>query len=183
MTAPKDYILVGAIGGAIGLKGEVRLASFTADLTAIAGYGPLKTEDGREFEVLALRPNAKGLAARLSGVVTREAAEALKGLTLYVPRANLPCTEENDFYFTDLIGLAAMRPSGERLGEITGVENYGAGDLLVVRLDDGARVEFIPFTDSFVPHIDITARRAIIDIPADMFESLEPEGDANKARK
>ena len=118
-----DLILVGAFAGAVGLKGEVKLASFTAERAAIAGYGPLHAEDGRTFEILSLRPNSKGFAARVKGVETREQAEALARIALYLPRAALPPAEKEDYYVADLIGLEVLTANSETFGEIVAVQN------------------------------------------------------------
>ena len=160
----KNLILVGAFGAAVGLKGELRLASFTEIPEAIADFAPLLTEDGRKFEIASIRPQTKGLVARVKGVSTREAAEKLKGLALYVPREALPKPEaEDEFYHADLIGLAALLVSGETLGEVIAVQNFGAGDLLEIQLANEKRTVFVPFTNEIVPEVDLAGGRLIVN--------------------
>src|SRR5262249_59312072 len=102
-------VCLGQIGAAHGVRGEVRLRSFTSDPAAIADYGPLETEDGRVLEIEALRPAKDHFVARLSGVRDRDAASALTNAMLYVPRERLPQTQDPDeVYHADLIGLAAV---------------------------------------------------------------------------
>jgi len=129
--ARKDRVCVGAIAGAFGVKGEARLKSFTDDPGAIAEYGPLESEDGKRiFELDITRALKGGFAARLSGVKTREDAEALKSTRLYVPRERLPEPDEDEFYYADLIGLQIEDQDGTRIGRIKAVQDFGAGDML-----------------------------------------------------
>jgi 16S rRNA processing protein RimM len=161
---PGSRICVGAIAGAFGVAGEVRLKSFCADPAAIAAYGPLFTEDGsRSFKVRLTRPVAGGLGARLSGVATKEAADLLKGTTLWVPRDRLPSVGDDEFYHADLIGLPVQDTGGAPLGRVTAVHNHGAGDLLEVTGPEGARL--LPFTRAVVPTVDLSAGRIVADPP------------------
>ena len=183
---PKNnLILVGAFGSAVGLKGEVRLASFTEIPEAIADFKPLLTEDGRALEILSIRPQTKGLVARVKGVTTREAAEKLKGLALYVPRNALPKPEEEgEYYHADLIGLKAELVSGELLGEVIGVQNFGAGDLLEVQLASEKRAVFVPFTNDIVPAVDLAAGTLTVDPPAGLLDDASkqsPPDEENEA--
>lgn len=179
MTA-KDLILVGAFAGPVGLKGEVKLASFTADRAAIGRYGPLVAEDGRKFEILSLRPNSKGFAARVNGIDTREQAEALARVALYLPRAALPPADEEDFYVADLVGLEALTPNSETMGTIVAVQNYGAGDLLEVKLAGSERTIFVPFTRAVVPGVDLKAKHVVIITPKEFLEEAPaPEGEVS----
>lgn len=163
-----DLICVGAIAGAWGVKGEVRLKSFCAEPRAIAAYGPLFTEDGARSFAVTLGPAvAGGLAARLSGVTTREAAEALRGTRLCAPRAALPATAEDEFYHADLIGLPVYDPGGAELGRVAAVLNHGAGDILEVRRA-GAAALLLPFTRAAVPTVDLAARRIVADPPGEV---------------
>ncbi|MHA3915128.1 ribosome maturation factor RimM [Halovulum sp. GXIMD14793] len=167
------HICVGAIAGAFGVRGEVRLKSFCADPGAIADYAPLTTEDGgTSYEVTITRPIKNGFAARLSGVPTREAAEALKGTRLYAPRDRLPALPDDEFYHTDLIGLEVFDTGGARLGKVSAVHDHGAGDLLEVSF--GGKSVLLPFTQEAVPTIDLTAKRAIIDPPDGLFDEGKP---------
>ena len=163
---PADRVCVGAIAGSFGVKGEVRLKSFCTEPAAIATYGLLFTEDGsRSFTITLTRPVAGGLGARLSGVATKEQADALKGTSLYAEREKLPPTGEEEFYHADLIGLDAFDPGGASLGAVRAVHNHGAGDLLELAGPTLASPLLVPFTRVAVPTVDLIARRIIVDLP------------------
>jgi 16S rRNA processing protein RimM len=167
-----DLVLLGRVSDAHGLKGEVKIASFTANPLDLAAYGPLTAASGARFEVLEIRGFKAGtVIARLKGVSDRDAAEALKGTELFVPRAALPETDDGEFYHSELIGLAATSPEGEKLGEIVGVHNFGAGDLLEVRPPERGATWLVPFTEARVPEVDVRAGRVVI-LPE---PELEPE--------
>jgi 16S rRNA processing protein RimM len=159
----RDRILVAEIGAPHGLRGEVRLWSFTADPLAVKSYGPLQTADGREFEIEALRPAKDHFVARLRGIKSRDAAECLRNTKLYIPRAKLPALEEDEFYHADLIGLAAVTSQGAALGSVTAIHNFGAGDLIEIDPVGGGAKVMIPFVDAIVLQIDLALRRLIID--------------------
>ena len=157
-------ICVGAIAGAFGVAGEVRLKSFCTVPEAIGTYGPLFTEDGsRSFKVKLTRPVAGGLGARLSGVATKEDADALRGTTLWVSRDRLPAAGDDEYYHTDLIGLAVHDTGGALLGRVSAVHNHGAGDLIEVAGPDGGLL--LPFTRATVPTVDLAAGRIVVDPP------------------
>ncbi len=157
-------ICVGAIAGAFGVAGEVRLKSFCTVPEAIGTYGPLFTEDGsRNFKVKLTRPVAGGLGARLSGVATKEDADALRGTTLWVSRDRLPAAGDDEYYHTDLIGLAVHDTGGALLGRVSAVHNHGAGDLIEVAGPDGGLL--LPFTKAIVPTVDLAAGRIVVDPP------------------
>lgn len=161
----KDRICVGAIVGAFGVRGEVRVKSFCATPEAIADYAPLFSEDGQQQFTLELRgaiPN--GLAARLSGVRNRDEAEALRGVRLFAERDKLPSLPDDEFYHTDLIGLTVLDTGGAELGKVAAVLNHGAGDLLEIRRA-GAPSVLLPFTQAVVPTVDLSAGRIIADPP------------------
>ncbi|MBK5928590.1 ribosome maturation factor RimM [Rhodobaculum claviforme] len=163
-------ICVGAIAGAFGVRGEVRLKSFCVPPEAIADYGPLWTEDGtRSFAVRLTRPVAGALGARLDGIATREAAEALRGVRLHVDRDALPGLPDDEFYHADLIGLAAHDTGGALLGHVRAVHDHGAGDLLELARPRGPAV-LVPFTRAIVPTVDLGAGRLVIDPPEGLFE-------------
>jgi 16S rRNA processing protein RimM len=165
-VAEANRILLGRIAGAHGIRGEVLIKTFTQAPESIGAYGPLSDKAGkRTFEIRSVRVTAKGVVARLKGVADRNAAEAIKGVELYVVREKLPAAAEGEFYHADLIGLAAVDRGGKVIGEIVAVHNFGAGDLIEVRLVGSAKTEFIPFTDDAVPEVDIAARRAVIVLP------------------
>jgi 16S rRNA processing protein RimM len=164
-TEKRARILLGRIAGAHGIRGEVLIRTFTERPEDIAAYGALDDGGGRSFRVETARATPKGVVARLAGIADRTAAEALKGTELWVDRASLPAPEAGAFYHADLIGLAAVDPEGRALGEIVAVYNFGAGDLLEVRLAASGKTELIPFTEAFVPEIDVPAHRAVVALP------------------
>ena len=160
-------VCLGQIGAAHGVRGEVRLRSFTADPAAIANYGPLETEDGRVIEIQSLRPAKDHFVATLSGVADRNAAAALVSVKLYVPRERLPKPEEPDeFYHADLVGLAVVDRAGQQLGTVVAIHNFGAGDLIEVRQAEGAPTQLLPFDAATVPEIDVAAGRMVVELPA-----------------
>jgi 16S rRNA processing protein RimM len=164
-----DLICIGSIAGSYGVQGEVRLKSFCAEPADIASYGPLSTEDGsRHFTVQLTRPVTGGYGARLSGVATKEQADALRGMALFVDRAKLPSLPDDEFYHADLIGLAVHDTGGVAMGRVIAVHNHGAGDLLEVQPADGAAAILLPFTRAIVPTVDLQAGRVIVDIPEGM---------------
>ena len=147
---------MGDIGRPQGLQGEVRIRSFTAEPASIAEYGPLEDETGtRLFEIESLRVTTKALTARLKGVESRDQAEALTGTRLYVPRSRLPAREEDEWYHSDLIGLAALDPDGAAIGTVIAVHNFGAGDLLEIEPPGGGATVLMPFTRETVPEVDV----------------------------
>jgi len=155
-------ILLGRIAGAHGVRGEVLIRTFTERPEDIGAYGALSDGAGRAFRIEAARTTPKGVVARLEGVGDRTAAEALEGTELWVDRDRLPAPEADAFYHADLIGLAAVDPEGRPLGEIVGVHNFGAGDLVELRPAGAAKTELVPFTEAFVPKVDLAARRAVV---------------------
>ena len=151
----ENRVCIGALRGAFGVRGEVRLASFTAEPGAIEDYGELESEDrSRLFSIESLRPIKGGFAARMEGVRCRKDAEALKGTRLFVARDRLPKPDDDEFYWTDLLGSEVHCRSGSRIGLVTGVHNFGAGDLLEIALDDGGANEYVPFTKRAVPEVE-----------------------------
>ena len=164
-------MLLGDIGRPQGLKGDVRIRSFTAEPAAIADYGVLEDKTGtRAIEIESLRIDSKGVVARLKGVATREDAEALTGTKLYVPRSRLPERGEEEWYHSDLIGLAVLDQAGASLGTVVAVHNFGAGDLLEVRLAAGGTDVLVPFTRETVPEVDVESGRLILVPPEGLFE-------------
>jgi 16S rRNA processing protein RimM len=178
--AQPDRIVVARFGAAHGIKGEVRLKSFTGDPLAVGSYGSLTSEDGREFTIRTARMAAGTspdmLVVRLEGVTTRNAAEALNGLDLYLPRERLPDTEADEFYHADLIGLDAVGVDGALLGTIVAVQNFGAGDLLEIAPKAGPTV-FVPFTRAIVPEVDLEKRRVAVDPPPGLFDTDDGEAE------
>ncbi len=164
-------VVLGVITGAHGIRGEVKLKSFTGDPEDIAGYGPLETSHGSVIEITALRPVKGGLVARLKGIVDRNQAEALKGVGLFLARAKLPPAEDGEFYHADLVGLTARTADGSPYGEITAIHDFGAGDLLEIRRAETGKTELIPFTVACVPVVDIENRMVVVAPP----ETMEDE--------
>jgi 16S rRNA processing protein RimM len=165
-----ERVLLGEIGAAQGLKGEVRLRSYTQDPAAIARYGPLDDEHGRQIEIESLRVTPKALVARIKGVTTREGAEALNHTKLYIARSRLPEREDEEWYHSDLIGLAVVGIDGARIGTVIAVHNFGAGDLIEVKPTAGGPTGLVPFTRDAVPEVDIEGGRLVL-VPAEgLFE-------------
>jgi 16S rRNA processing protein RimM len=163
-----DRVCIAQIGGPHGIRGEVKLKSFTADPMAVKDYGPLETEDGSaRFEIEAARPAKGHLVARLRGVHDRNAAERLTNLRLFVPRERLPPAGTDEFYHADLIGLTAVTADGVEVGTVVAVHDFGAGDLLELRPVSGGTTIMLPFTDAFVPSVDIAGGRIVVQPPAE----------------
>ncbi len=176
-------VLMGAILGAHGIKGEVKVKSFAAKPAAIAEYGPLtdpKRKRSFELSIAGSGDAAKGVViARIAGVTDRNAAEALKGVELFVERERLPAPKDpEEYYLADLIGLGAFDAKGATLGEIVSVDNYGAGDLLLVVPENGEGF-VVPFAKAFVPVVDVAGGRVVLELPADFFDV--PENDEAEA--
>ncbi len=165
--AAAHRILVGVVGAPHGVRGEVRIKSYTGTPTAIGDYRPLTSEDGKGiFTIVGLRPLKDDLVvARFEGVSTREGAAALTNTRLYVDRAILPAPDEEEFYHADLVGLRAEAPDGMPVGHIIAVVNYGAGDLLEISQEQGDSL-LVPFTKAFVPTIDLAGQRVVLSADA-----------------
>ena len=175
MTSPR--ILVGVIGAPHGVRGEMRIKPFTEDPLALKAYGPLETEDGKKsFAVLAARLQGDMLVVKLEGVADRDAAAALTHTKLYVPRERLPATGKGEYYATDLIGLRVEDSAGQVIGTVSGLSNFGAGDLLDVKRE-GREPVFVPFTESFVPVIDLQAGRIVVAPPDGLFDDSAENHD------
>src|SRR5436190_8280671 len=155
-------VCIAQIGAAHGVRGEVRLKAFTEDPLGVTRYGALEAEDGRRIEIEAVRPAKDILVARLKGVADRNAAEALTNLRLYVAREKLPKPEADEFYYADLVGLAAHTASGEAFGTVKAVHNFGAGDLLEIEPAGGGATLLLPFSEATVPAIDIAGRKLVV---------------------
>jgi 16S rRNA processing protein RimM len=170
LSAKEERVLLGEIGAAQGLKGEVRLHSFTEEEAAITAYGPLEDETGHVIEIEALRATPKALIARVKGVTTREGAEALTGTKLYIPRSRLPEREEEEWYHAELMGLAALDRDGVTIGTVVAIQNFGAGDLLELAPANGGPTVLIPFTRETVPEIDVEGEHLTLVPPAGLLE-------------
>jgi 16S rRNA processing protein RimM len=161
-------VCVARIGAAHGVRGAVRLWTFTEDPLAVRDYGPLMTKDGaRQFEVMHAREAKDHLVVTLKGVATRDDAERLNGLELYVPRDRLPDTDDGEYYHTDLIGLAAVTTAEQPLGKVIAIHNFGAGDIIEIAPPQGATM-LLPFTNAVVPTVDLAGGRVVIDMPQEI---------------
>ena len=165
MPAP---ICVARIGAAHGVRGAVKLWTFTEDPLAVLRYGALATKDGaRQFEVTHAREAKGHLVATLKGIATRDDAERLNGIELYIARDKLPATDEDEYYHADLIGLAAVNAADEPLGHVTAIHNFGAGDIIEIAPPRGAAM-LLPFTNAVVPTVDLAGGRVVIVLPAEI---------------
>ncbi len=165
-----DRVIVGALGGAFGVQGEVRLKSFCADPAAIADYVPLFSEDGRSFDQVVITGQLKNaFSARVSGIVTKEDADALRNLTLYADRNAMPPADDDEYYYADLIGLPVLDAGGTTLGTVKTVMDHGAGDLLEITLPGSSETVLLPFTQAAVPTVDLAAGKIVADPPEGLF--------------
>ena len=168
-------ICVARIGAAHGVRGAVKLWTFTEDPLAVRDYGPLMTKDGaRQFEVTHLREAKDHLVATLKGVTTRDDAERLNGIELYVPRDRLPETDDDEYYHADLIGLAAVNAADEPLGRVVAIHNFGAGDIIEIAPAKGATM-LLPFTNAVVPTVDLAGGRVVIELPQEIEDDEAPD--------
>jgi 16S rRNA processing protein RimM len=180
--APGQRVCVAQIGAPHGVRGEVKLRAFTENPLAIGTYGPLETDGDRHLEIDSMRAAAGVLVVRFAGVSDRSAAEALRNLRLYLPRARLPDTEDAEtFYHADLIGLAALAADGTPLGTVAAVQNFGAGDLLEVTPQGGGPAVLLPFTRAVVPEVDVEGGRIVVNPPEDAFAPGERRSEPSPA--
>ncbi len=187
MAKPENPVQMAVIGAAHGIRGEVRVKTFTGDPLALADYGPLYAKDGRAFEIAGIRPAGTVVVVRFKGVDDRSAAEALAGTELSVDRSALPDEEEDEFYHADLVGLAVKDAAGAVLGKVVAVQNFGGGDILDLTLGTRKGV-LIPFSKAAVPEVSVAGGFVRIDpMAAGLVEDEEAapddEGfDVNKSR-
>ena len=162
-------ILVGRVAGAFGVKGEVRITTFTAEPLAVRAYGALLREDGAPgLTLLSAREVKGGVIARVAEVQTRDQAEALRGLKLHVAREALPEPDEDEFYLADLIGMAVEAADGQPLGQVRSVQDFGAGDLLEVIPAQGGAWYLPPFTREAVPEVRLAEAKLIAAPPEEI---------------
>ncbi|MFT7106285.1 MAG: 16S rRNA processing protein RimM [Yoonia sp.] len=165
-----NRVIVGTIGGAFGVQGEVRLKSFCADPQAIVDYAPLYTEDGMVFAQLVLTGQLKnGFTARVDGVISKEDADLLRNVDIYADRAVMPSLPDDEYYYTDLIGITVVDTGGTVLGTVKNVMDHGAGDLLEIIMPGQSDTVLLPFTQAAVPTVDLTAKRIVADPPEGLF--------------
>ena len=170
VSTTDNRVCVGVVAGAHGVRGAVKIKSFTANPEDVARYGPLEDESGERSFTLRLTGAGKGVViGHLSGIADRNQAEAAHGLRLYLPRAALPPTEEDEYYHADLIGLDAVLTDGTAVGPVRAVHDFGAGDTLEITRSEGPPL-VVPFTRAAVPKIDLAAGRLVIDPPPGLIE-------------
>jgi 16S rRNA processing protein RimM len=163
-----SQICVARIGAAHGVRGAVKLWTFTEDPLAVKRYGPLTTRDGaRQFEIATAREAKGHLVATLKGIATRDEAERLNGVELYIAREKLPDTDEDEYYHADLIGLAAVNTADEPIGRVIAIHNFGAGDIIEIAPPHGATM-LLPFTNAVVPTVDLGGGRVVIELPQEV---------------
>ena len=161
-------ICVAKVGAAHGVRGEVRLWPFTEDLMSVIDYGLLSTKDGaRQFEVVRARIAKDHLVAVIKGISTREDAERINGLELYIDRDKLPETEEGEYYHADLIGLRALDPAGAEIGKVLAIHNFGAGDIIEIAPPQGP-TWLLPFSNEVVPTVDLASGHVVIVRPQEI---------------
>ena len=163
-----DRICIARIGAAHGVRGAVKLWPFTEDPLAVMDYGPLTTKDGaRQFEVATARAAKDHLVATLKGVATREDAERLNGIELYIARDKLPATDADEYYHADLIGLAAVNAANEPIGRVLAIHDFGAGTIIEIAPPSGPTL-LLPFTNAVVPTVDLAGGRVVIELPQEI---------------
>ena len=179
-----ERVCLGEIAGAHGVKGVVRVWSFTSEPAAIAAYGTLTDAGGeRKFELKMIGMSRSHVLAEIAGVTDRSAAVALKGTRLYVARTRLPAAEADEYYHGELIGLIAEFAHGARLGPVIAVEDFGAGTVLEIAREDGAGPVLVPFTRAVVPEVDVARGRLVIDPPPGLLEPVEAGEAAGEAKE
>ena len=184
MSKPEHHIVLGVVGAAHGIKGEVRVKTFTADPLALAEYGKLKTRDGRSFEIVDIRTQGNVVVVRFKDVGDRNAAEALNGVELLVERSALPANlGEEEFYHADLVGLDVRDDMAATIGRVTAVHNYGGGDILEIALDRGGQA-LVPFTRAAVPEVTVSARYLRVDpVAAGLVDVEDDDGEPGASRR
>ena len=169
----KGKVCLGVIVGVKGLKGDVRIKSFTEHPADVAAYGPLTSADGRAITLDVVGGVGDVVIAKIAGVTDRTAAESLKGLELFIDRAVLPATEEGTFYHADLVGLAVELENGTAVGRVAALHNYGGGDVMEVAEEQGSRTALLPFTAAVVKLIDVAQGKVVIAAQPDLFGAAE----------
>ena len=185
MAQADDLIVMAEIGAPHGVRGELRAKAYTDDPLAVGEYGPLVDRNGRSYTVLSVRPAKNVVIMRIEGIDSREAAEALKGLALHVPRSRLPdgSLEEEEFFQSDLIGLSVRDAGGTAYGTVAAMHNFGAGDILEIKPQKGPAV-MIPFSEAAVPAIDFEAGLLTVDpVAAGLDDPGEKKGPGSRRRR
>jgi 16S rRNA processing protein RimM len=182
MTKLENPVLMAIVGAAHGIKGEVRVKTFTGDPLALGGYGTLSDKDGRSFEILDIRPQGNIVVVSLKGIDDRSDAEALTGTELFVERAALSqALEDQEFYHADLVGMDVLDERGEKIGEVSAVQNYGAGDILEIK-GPGLNGALVPFTRAAVPVVDVAMRTIRLDMrAAGLADDADGDGESDQS--
>ena len=182
ISKPENPVLMAVIGAAHGIKGELRVKTFTGDPLALGGYGPLFARDGRRFELIDVRPQGTVVVARFKGVGDRSAAEALTGTELFVDRAVLAADlDDEEFYHADLVGLSVVDEQGTQIGKVAAVLNFGASDILEIN-GPGLKGALVPFTKAAVPTVDLAAQTIRVDtIAAGLAGDEDGDGESDNA--
>jgi len=175
--ASEKRICVGVVGAPHGIRGEVRIKSYTATPLDIAAYGPLETGDGRTVKILKARLAKDMVVAALDGIGDRDAVETLKNQRLYIDRDRLPDPDEGEWYYTDLIGLDVRDTDAETIGKVTAVQDFGGGDLLEIRRKGLPGTALVPFTEAVVPVVDIAGGFVVIDPPPGLLDEESSPGN------
>jgi len=172
-TDTLDLVVIAAIAGAHGVRGDARIKPF-GDPGKVCSYGPFLDKAGQVvITPTRARPGPNGaLTVGLKENLSREQVQAMKGTLLHVPRSVLPDLEEDEFYYSDLIGLRVEDLDGAPLGKIKSVQDFGAGDLLEISGPDG--VWFLPFTKTATPHVDLHGGKVVAN-PPETIEGDEKE--------
>ena len=177
----KSRICIGVITGARGIKGDLRIKPLTQTPRNVAAYGPVETEDGtRQLVFNKVEISGKGIVVKAEGITTRTEAEALKGIRLYIPKAALPQIDEDEYYQADLIGLKVTRKDGTEIGDVVALQNFGAGELLEIRLRGRKTTVLLPFTAECVPQVDVDGGTVSVDPLQGLFDV--PDGAAAMAQ-
>jgi 16S rRNA processing protein RimM len=173
----ENYICVGIVSGSHGLQGAVKIKSFMTVPEDIVTYGPLRNKSaGKSYKICLISSNQKGLVATLSGVNDRNASEKLRGTKLYLPRNILPKLDENEFYYSDLLGLSVENKNGEIIGVVTLIDDYGAGEIMEVDMKEGG-TEMFSMSRQVVPVIDVENQRVVVNQPNEIFADQDHDGD------
>jgi 16S rRNA processing protein RimM len=177
---PKNPVQMAVVGAAHGIKGELRVKTFTGDPVALGDYGPLYARDGRTFEIDDIRPAGDVVVVRFKGIRDRTVAEGLTGIELFVDRSVLPAEEDDEFYHADLVGLTVRDETGAEAGKVTAVQNFGGGDILEIMFH-GRKGILIPFSRAAVPKVDIAGGFIAVDtIAAGLAEDADEDGMPDK---
>ena len=171
-------IVLAHVASAHGIRGDVVIRAHTGNPADVGAYGPLTDATGkRTFAMSTVRVTPKGVVAHFKGIDDRNAAEALRGLELYVERSALPPPEDGAYYHVDLVGLQALSPEGVLIGVVIAIQNFGAGELLEIQRAGQTETDYVPFTDTYVPTVDIAAGHVVVIMPELVGDPEPPDAD------